>query len=396
MRTGRARTFRRVLVAAVGATALAISGCGNSSQSGADDAIAKGSTLTIGVSTPQTGPLAINHEVAQGLQAYFKSRNATGGVAGHKVEVDFVDNQGTVAGGATALRSIVASDPFAVSIVSTAAFTGAQSALKASAGTPVLVVANGSAIKAADLPNTLGMFTDYTTESFAGIEHLVSLGKKKLALVYDPTIGEQAAVQDSGFAKKVGAELVSKIAVPATTTNYTPVVQKLRDSGADGIVYQIAAPGLAGTAKAAAQAGLRLPSVTYSGLLDSSVLKLGGSSLDGLYFTALFPLLSDTSAPVKEFSRQIKKYAPHAETVLGLIGWNAGILAETAIKDATAKGDLTRASFMAAMRALGGRPIGVLDDLGWSAKDAHSIDAGKTDVFSLYRAKDGEFVKVDS
>jgi branched-chain amino acid transport system substrate-binding protein len=225
---------------------------------------------------------------------------------------------------------------------------------------------------------------------------LVSLGKKKIALVYDPTIGEQAAKQDADFAKKSGAQIVTEISVPATTTNYTPVVQKVRESGADGIVFQVAAPGLAGTMKAAGQAGLKLPAVSYSGLVDASVLKLGGTALEGVYFTALFPLLTATSPPVQEFSTQIKKYSADADTVLGLLGWNSGAIVEAAMKDSLKKGDLTQKSLMKSLHGLGGQQVGVLKTVGWTASDTHSMDAGNTDVFSIYQVKDGVFVKVGS
>lgn len=395
MTTTSFRSSRTALAATLAATALLASACGSDSQA-SGRGTAAGSTLTIGVSTPQTGPLAANNEAAQGLEAYFKARNAEGGVDGRTIKVKLVDNQSNVAGGATAMRSILASKPFAVSVLTTAGFTGSQSVLKSVPDVPALVLANGSAIQAAGLPNTFGLFTDYTTESFAGIEKLAGLDKTRLALVFDPTVGEQASEQDPDFAKKLGAEVVSKISVPATTTNYAPIVQKLRASGADAIVFQIGVQGLAGVMKAADQAGLDLPAVAHSGLLDTSTLELGGSALDGVYFTALFPLVTDTSPAVETFTAQMKKYAPNAGTVLGMVGWNAGALVEAALKKADADGDLTQKSFMTSLRGLGGQEVGVLKTIGWSNSDVHSIDAGNPDVFSFYRVSDGQFVKDES
>jgi branched-chain amino acid transport system substrate-binding protein len=268
--------------------------------------------------------------------------------------------------------------------------------LKTATETPILILANGSVVKAAKLPNAFGMFTDYTTESFVGIKHLAeTLGKKKIALVYDPTIGEDAAEHAPAEAGKYGAGII-KIPVPATTTNYASIVQKVRDSGAEGIVFQVVGQSIANTMKEAKKAGLKLPAVSYSGQINASTLDLGGDAIEGMYFSGLFPLLTDPAPAVREFTTRIEKYAPEAKTVLGELGWNTGAMIEAAIEDAVKKGDLTRKTFMDALRGLGGRSVGVLQTVGWTGSNTNSIDAGNTDVFSLYQVRDGAFVKVDS
>lgn len=382
-------------IVAVLTTLSMVVACGSSRSGGGSDAtVKKGDTINIGVSTVATGPLAINDQATKALSAYFKLRNDQGGIAGHQVKLKSIDSQGTVAGGATAARTLLAAEPFAIFQLSTAPFSGAQAVYKSAPETPVLVLANGSVVKAAGLPNTFGTFTDYTTESFVGIEHLAGLGKKKMALVYDPTIGEDAAKHAPDEAKKHGVEIV-KIPVPATTTNYDPIVQKLRSSGAEGIVFQVVAQSIVGTMKAAKRAGLDLPAISYSGQLNQSTLDLGGEAIEGMYFSGLFPLLTDESPAVKEFTTQIKKYAPDAATVLGELGWTTGAIIEAAVKDASKDGDLTQAAFMDALRGLGGQQVGVLETVGWTDSNVNSIDAGKTDVFSMYQVRDGAFVKVD-
>ncbi len=115
-----------------------------------------------------------------------------------------------------------------------------------------------------------------------------------------------------------------------------------------------------------------------------------------MYFSALFPLVTDPSPAVQEFSREITKLAPDAATVLGILGWNTGAMIEQAVKDADADGPLTQESFMTALRGLGGKQVGVLEKVGWTQDVVSSIDAGQTDVFSLYQVRDGRFVKVGS
>lgn len=383
---------RGMLVSLIASSAMIVSACGDSTGGGEPSA---DSDIVIGVSTPQTGPGAINDQVADGIDAYFKYRNSQGGVDGRDVEVKFVDNQYTGPGGATAVRKILADDPFAVVSLSGAPFAGSISVLKTAPDTPALVLAGGQQIREANLPNAFGLYTDYTTESFAAIEHLVGLGKTKLALVFDPTVNGEAALKTPDFAKEAGAEIVTKVEVPVTTTNFTPIVQKLQDSDIDGIVFQTTVPSFVGTMKAADQAGLDVPVVGLSALLSESVLELGGESLEGAYLTGLFPLLSDPSPAVQQFREQMKKYAPNAENGLGMVGWNAAALMYAGIQDASEDGDLTRDSFMESLRGLGGQQVGLIETLGWSGDNTYSLDGGDPEVFSVYQVTDGEFVKVE-
>lgn len=384
-----------VAAAALAVVALLITACGSSTSGrGAGGALADGAPITIGVSTVATGPLAINNQVTKGLSAYFAFRNANGGIDGRQVELDVVDSQGTVAGGAASVRQLLGSDPFGVFVLSTAPFTGAQSVLKSAPDVPVFVLANGSVVKSSGLPNAFGMFTDYTTESYVGIKTLAGQGRKKIALVYDPTIGEDAARHAPAEAGKYGVEVI-EIPLPATTTNFAPVAQSLASAGADGIVFQVVAQSIVGTMKAVRNAGMDLPAVSYSGQLNATTLELGGAAIEGVYFSALFPLVTDPSPAVKEFAGEIGKLAPDAATVLGILGWNTGAMIEQAMKDASAGGELTQKAFMQALRGLGGKQVGVLPKVGWTTDVVSSIDAGNTDVFNLYQVRGGQFVKVD-
>ncbi|MDL9948957.1 ABC transporter substrate-binding protein [Gordonia sp. ABSL11-1] len=388
-------TLRRRAGVALAAVSLAVvSACGSSTSSiGGEGAYADGAPLTIGISTVATGPLAINNQVTEGLEAYVASKNADGGFDGHEIKLEVVDSQGTVAGGSTSARQLLASDPFGVFVLSTAPFAGSQTVLKNAPDVPVFVLANGSVVKESGLPNAFGMFTDYTTESFVGLETFAEQGKKKIALVYDPTIGEDAAKHFPVEAGKLGVEVVD-VPLPATATNFAPIVQKLRSAGADAIVFQVVAQSISGTMRAAQKAGLNLPAMSYSGQLNSTTLGLGGDALEGMYFSALFPLVTDPSPAVQEFATKIAAIEPEAATVLGILGWNTGAMIERAIEDASKKGDLTRDSFMEALRGLGGQQVGVVDRVGWTKDTVSSIDAGNTESFKVYQVQDGQFVEV--
>lgn len=391
---GQHRIRRLVAATTAVMTVVAVAGCGGSAAD--DGSVSAGGTIVLGISAPQTGPLAINSQAADGLEAYFKKVNEAGGVAGYTVETNVVDNQGTVNGGAQSVRTLLSDDPFAVSVVSSGAFTGATSVLRNQPDMPVLALSSGAAIDAADLDTAYGLFTDYTTESFAAIDALTEMGHSELALVYDPTFAQESADSDAEYADEKGAELVESIQMPSSSSNYTPAVQKIRSSGADGVILQVAQQGVAGLRKAAQEAGLDVPMVAYSGNLDAGMIELAGQAADGLYVTGLFPLLNDSSPAVKEFRDTMEQYKPGSVSVLGMVGWNAGALIEAGIQRAAeSEQSLTSANFLAALDELGGQSIGVLDQVGWTEEAHDSLDGEDTSTFTLYQVQDGDFVKVE-
>jgi branched-chain amino acid transport system substrate-binding protein len=389
-KTSRLTRSRTARLAAVGASVLLLtSACG--SDSGSSDA--SGKTLKIGLSNSTSGPLAVYGAIGDGMKVFFESLNEKGGVGGYKFEVVEVDNKGTGPGGATAVRQLLNQDPFALSIVTTAAFKGSTEILRSlGKDTPVLVGASGGAIEDSELPTAYGLYTNYTTDSLYAADYLLDeLGKTELATVFDPVSGTESGAVVPKHIEESGGTDAATISIPSTTTNFSPIVTKLESSGATGVVATRPITRLAGLTAAAKRAGLDIPIVSYSGAFDESLLELGGKDIDGLYVPSFMPPTSSDEPALEPFKADMAKYSsPDKATFQTAVGWNGGAIIAEAVKRILDDGDeLNAKNFQAVLNSLDGEQVG-LATLGYT-EDAH---AAVTEDLTMHQVIGGEFKAV--
>lgn len=373
----------------LGALLIGTAACGGSSAEAGGSA---SKTLTIGISTPETGPGVAYRGISDGTMAYLKWMNAKGGVGGYTFAFDEVDNQSTVAGGATAAQRLLAKKPFLLDVITTPPFSGAAGGIRSSGNTTTtLAQASGDAIKKANLPHVFGMYTDYTQESFYLLDYTVkTLSLKKVALLHD-TLGDEAARQDGDYVKKLGGSLPLSISIPADATNMTSYVQKTADSGVEAVVLMTNVTVAGNFVKSARTQGLDIPILAFSPALDQSFVEIAGSSATTNFYvcSALPPLTSD-SPEMKEFKEMAPKYAKDVLRLPGVVGWNAGAVIAEAIRDmAKSATAMTNANFEKALFGLTGKKVGFTTIT--IEPDYHNALVGR-DGFKMYVVKGGEFV----
>src|SRR5262245_32717354 len=87
------------------AAACSSEGVNQGSGDGGDNA-PKNQKVVIAVSSAESGAGAFAAAYTRGIQAYMSYLNDKGGVNGYTFDVEVVDNAGTAAGGAQAIRQI--------------------------------------------------------------------------------------------------------------------------------------------------------------------------------------------------------------------------------------------------------------------------------------------------
>ena len=370
------------------AALLLLSACG--STAGGTPSAQK---VVIGLSDPLSGSAAVYAEIGQGMNAYFQYATADNLVPGYAIDGMVVDNQGTVAGGSSTVRQLLASKPIAIEVTTTAAFSGALSVLRTNQ-TPVFAVSDGAVVKDSNLPSAFGLWTDYTQESFFDIKYLISqLHLQRLAIVYDPAVNEPAGQQDPGYITGLGGTVAADIAVPASTTNYAPVVQQLQASNAQGVVFMTLIPATAGIAAQMASVGYTPTLIAYSGNMSASLASAGGQAVNGIYVDNWFPPLSATSSDMSLFKAEVTKYAgSKAFNTLGEAGWIGGSVIVAGIKAAVAGGKpLTTTSFEQGLYSLNGKTVGLIVVDYTNA--AHYAVAGESSM-TMYRLSGTDFSPV--
>ncbi len=349
--------------------------------------------VVIGLSDPLSGTAAVYGEIGQGMVAYFKYANAHHLVPGYTIQGDVIDNQGTVTGGASSVRQLLGSNPLALEITTTSAFSGALSILRTKK-TPVFAVSDGAIVGSANLASAFGLWTDYTTESFFDIKYLIdTMHLKDIGVVYDPAVNGPAGAQDPSFITKLGGTVAGDIAVPETITNYAPIVEQLKADGAQAVVMMTLIPATAGIAQAMASSGYNPKLIAYSGNMSSSLISTGQSAVNGLYVDNWFPPLTAKSGALNLFKTEVTRYVgASAVDTLTEAGWIGGSVIVAGMRKAIRGGKaLTVKSFENGLGALNGQRVSLI--VADYTKKKHTAIAGESSM-TMYQVSGQSFVAV--
>jgi len=223
-----------VAVAAAGARPLATPGVSSTE-------------ISIGASVPLSGEAAIAGNVARGIDAYFKSVNAKGGIFGRKIKFTYLDD-GYDPGRAVnnTIRLVQQEQVFAMfSSLGTSNNLAVRELLN-KAKVPQLFVSSGATTFGRDYkkyPWTIGYIPPYSEEGQIYGRYVVQKIKRpKIAVLYqDDDYGRDLyAGLRRGLGKKASA-IVAKVAYDPTSTDVQPQVTQLKASGAN--VFMIFAFG---------------------------------------------------------------------------------------------------------------------------------------------------------
>ncbi|MFD3372997.1 MULTISPECIES: ABC transporter substrate-binding protein [unclassified Streptomyces] len=339
------RKFRRAAgtTAVLAVVALTANACAGQDSTGAGG---DSSEIHIGAWLPLTGATA-SYGVPQraGADAYFKMINASGGINGRKVRWTVKDNAADPQQTVQIARELVGQDKV-VAIVNANGTSQAEAAFPFvlnQSKVPVLneVGGNESWFKP-PRPGLFGTQTLYEDQAAAIAAWTVQDGAKKVLVVHsDPAAFVNVAKQVEPVAKKVDPSVeVDRLTVKYQTTDYTPVISKVKAAKTQAVILILTSPEAAAFLKEAKLQGLSLPTYAYAPVAAESTVSLAKDAAEGLKAVQLVKAPSDTDPAVKEFRTAMAKYEPKQSAgFLALWGWsNAKVFAEIA---KTIKGPVT-------------------------------------------------------
>jgi len=346
------RKFRRVAgtMAVMAAVALTANAC-----AGQDSAAASGSSseIHIGAWLPLTGATA-TYGVAErvGADAYFKMLNAQGGINGRKIKWTVKDNAADPQQTVQIARELVGQDKV-VAIVNANGTSQAEAAFPFvlnQSKVPVLNEVGGTeSWYKPPRPGLFGTQTLYEDQAAAVAAWAVQDGAKKILVVHsDPAAFVNVAKQVEPVAKKVDPSVeVDRLPVKYQTTDYTPVISKVKAAKSQAVVLILTSPEAAAFLKEAKLQGLSLPTYAYAPVAAESTVALAKDAAEGLKAVQLVKAPSDDDPAVKEFRTAMAKYEPgQTAGFLALWGWsNAKVFAQIT---KTIKGSVTSQSITAA------------------------------------------------
>jgi branched-chain amino acid transport system substrate-binding protein len=320
---------KSVAVAALATLATVAAACGSSSSGGSPSggtsssssaAAGNGSPIKIGVITSLTGVAASGFLGTEaGVKAAVGAANAAGGVNGHKITIDMLDDASTAAGAAAAAKKGIEQDhDFGLLSVSSS-FYGAY---KVATAAKVPVVGSGfdGGPEWLDIKDNPTMFdvlggVNYATAPTTWGAAMKIMGVTKasaLGYIESPS-ATQAAEAGVASAKTAGIPTIPAVQVHFGTTDVGPQVLAFKSAGVNGVYV----PTVPNTAFALIggleQAGVKLKGAIlatgYGGdLLQSKAAVQAGQ---GDYFaTAATPVEAHTPATELLQSR-LKTYASY-------------------------------------------------------------------------------------
>lgn len=373
----------------MGIAALVLSACGGN---GGDDAgISADKTITIGISSNQSGPAATSGlGLKCAVEAYLEDANDNGGINGYKFKILSRDQQYDPSRTAAITREFVTDGIFLMLTDGTATMKAALPIIEPK-GIPIFATADGAIFTPPEYDRMFGINPDYGREAAGGARFIIDeLKEKKVAIAYlNSEAGEPAAKEFPAYIESHGGEVVASEAIASTATDYTAQAQKLKQSGAPVVYSFLLDTGLAALQKASKAIGYSPTWVSWFPAYTPSYLDLAGGLADGTYISQFATPLSDTSDEgVAKYLEVMEKSCPDyvtAQSAQSASTFAAGIIA--GVEKATEGGkELTREAFVAALEGAE-QAYAVTPSVTWN-DETH---AGATKA-AMYQIQDGKLV----
>jgi ABC-type branched-subunit amino acid transport system substrate-binding protein len=295
------------------------------------------STIKIGTIAVETGPSAQSFKPAEdGIKARVEKANRTGELGSRKISLVTTDDAGDVAKNKEVARQLVESDKV-FAIIEDSPVSNGSAAYLNEKGVPVAGWHVGLA-EWSQFPNMFtyrwGKATDLKKNGTNRNGKLFkTLGATKIALV---GINSQASTVFMNQIADVvshtpGLEEVYKTtAVTPDERDFTGIVQRIKDSGADGILTGMDFLQNTALSDKLVQSGVTMKAVVFPGGYSPLVLNLPG--IEGATFGLEFKAFESNPPAGAEF----KKYMPdpNSWSQVAYAGWLSGETLVQGIKDA--------------------------------------------------------------
>jgi branched-chain amino acid transport system substrate-binding protein len=378
---------------AASSAAAPASGAGSSAPataaSGGGLAGGGGTTYKIGFEGPLSGDnqqLGINEVNAANLAV--EQANAKGDL-GFTVALEESDDVGAPATAPAAAAKLL-QDTAVVGVIGPS-FSGATKAVGKTYSDAGMAFITPSASNAT--LQTLGFTTFHrvipndSVEGTQGADWLARKGMKSVYVIDDLSDYGKGVADTMESELKVKGVKVTRQGVDAKTTDYAATAQTVKSSGAGAIFYggyDAQAALLAKALKAVNYTGV---TVTGNGGKSSVFTKGAGAAGDGWYFTCGC-LDATTAANAKDFTAAYQKKFNTPPSTYSPEAYDATNAMIQAIKDAKAKGEVTRATVETAVKAVDYKGITT------EVKFLPNGEPGGATTVSLYTQKAGNIVSV--
>ena len=288
----RRRLYTGLVLAAAAVVTLVVAGFTTRKEA---------STYKVALVGPQTGVFAPSTTgFMNSAQSKFDIVNKKGGIDGHKIEFIVKDDGGQPNSTLQNVRDLKDQGVKVFIGVYTAGVLALQPLMD---GSIILFTANPPAIQddPKQLPYDFNFFPPNKFAVLKDVQYAKKLGLSKIAIVSDTTAQFQEYVDiTKSMAPSKGLQIVLEQRYDPATTDFSPVISKIKSSGADGVFFFAAGAPVTRLMTAAAAANLTLPVLGGYGNAAADLTSVPLSYLKKYaYFISTTPgLLDNHSKPL--------------------------------------------------------------------------------------------------
>lgn len=353
--------------------------------------------ILIGVSGPQTGPVAEYDKVRRGVQAYVNYINENGGVKGKKLKLIAYDDQYQPAKTVQAMQRLIEEDKvFAILHPTGTASVSAAHDLFKDSGIPIVSIGSGAdKFVVPPSPNMFGMQFNYPNEAKVLVNYAVDqLGAKNIAIAYQNDDFGMSSLDGarSAIEKLEGVEIVKEVSFLATDQDFSSQAQQLVQSKPDAILMlSTPVPAAALRQEMHKLNATDIPYVvTLTAGQDKNQFNLAGKDVwEGVITAMPFASYEYSDSPnIDQYVAQIKK--DFTEDDLGALTQSAWGVGEVFVEGLNrVEGDLTWENYIKALETLENWEGSIYDSVTYTPENRY----GNT-TLRMVEAKNGELVPI--
>lgn len=367
----------------VALVALFATGCGE----GKKEEAAKAKKLVLGVAGAHSGDLAsYGLPTVNAAKLVAKKVNAEGGVLGMQVEVMAQDDQCKPEMATNAATKLLSED---VKIVLGHICSGATKAALEIYKDGNIVCMSPSATnppltQSGNYPNFFRTIASDDAQALLEVDFAKKLGLKNIAVIHDKgDYGKGFASFCKQFIEEEDGMSVALFeGVTPGAVDYSAVVQKIKNSGADGVIFGGYHPEASKIVTSMRKKNIEVPFLSDDGVKDETFIKVAGEYAEGVYATGPRDISGNPLYSVAESAHK-EEFGSDP----GAFYYQAYAAAQALLNAVEKAGAVDYDKIVEALRTeYVETPLGKIkfDDRG----DAEGVG------FSMYQVKDGQYVEV--
>ena len=328
------------------------------------DAGLSADSITLGQSTSLSGPLGdLGQEVLKGSKVYFDALNARGGVNGRSIKLvskdDAYDSKKTLDN----VNAFIAENAtFALFGTFGTPNNEALIPVAQKAGLPVLMPYTGApSIRSKNSPGVFNLRASYADEVNRLVEHLSTLGIKKIAIAYqNNAFGKEVLTAATEAMERRKLKPLLSVSVENNGSDAPAAAEKLVASSPEAVLLALAGKPTVDVIKNVSQRRRGMQMYALSVLATPANLRALSPDGTGVAITQVVPYPINPTMPLVREYQQAMTAAGFTEfSHLSLEGYlNAKVVTEGLRRAGTSP---TRASLVAALEAMRGYNLGGME-----------------------------------